>query len=423
MKSPRLANALFTLLTLASSAAILVYSLRQNQTASAKSDRPMAQARKGDFAVIVSCRGDLVAGLSELITAPTKVPDLRIVWMAAQGAQVKPGDTVLRFDDSGAVRQLQEKDAALKQAEAALNQAIAEARTNDDKNHLDVADAQHAVERAKLDVAKAEIVSVLQAKEFKLDLTLAEEKLRVTEATLKLNQASGESKIASLRIQRDKSQDEVDITKKRIDQMTVKSPSSGIVTYLMNYSQGWINARPFKVGDNIWPGSAVAEIPNLDTLHIKAKLEEMDRSRLELNQPARIVLDPFPERTFDGKIVRISSLTEQNFEWPPSRNFRAFASFKDIDPRLRPGMNGRLDVVVDHLKDVISVPAKAVFTRNGKPVVLLASAQGLKPVNVEVLARNPDEVAIKGIAEGAAVALSDDLATEPNSPAKPAPQK
>jgi len=171
----------------------------------------------------------------------------------------------------------------------------------DDKDRLDLADAQHAVERARLDVAKAEIVSAIQAKEFKLDLGLAEEKSRVQEATLRLNQASSASKIASLKTQRDKSKVEVDITNKRIAQMTVVSPSEGIVTYLMNYSQGWVNARPFKVGDNVWPGSAVAEIPDLNTLHMKAKVEEMDRSRVDLGQQARVVLDPFPERQFAGK--------------------------------------------------------------------------------------------------------------------------
>jgi len=268
------------------------------------------------------------------------------------------------------------------------------------------------VERARLDVAKAEIVSAIQAKEFKLDLGLAEEKSRVQEATLRLNQASSASKIASLKTQRDKSKVEVDITNKRIAQMTVVSPSEGIVTYLMNYSQGWVNARPFKVGDNVWPGSAVAEIPDLNTLHMKAKVEEMDRSRVDLGQQARVVLDPFPERQFAGKVVRVSALTEQNFEWPPSRNFRAFASFKEADPRLRPGMNGRLDVVVDRLTDAISVPAKAVFTRNGKPVVLVAAGKGLKPVDVVVVARNPDEVAVKGIQAGVSVALTDDLAAE-----------
>ena len=79
------------------------------------------------------------------------------------------------------------------------------------------------------------------------------------------------------------------------------------------------------------------------------------------------------------------------------------------DPRLRPGMNGSADVVVRHIPNAISVPAKAVFTRDGKPIVYLAEAKGFRTVFVEVLARNPDEVAVRGpgMAAGAKVALAE----------------
>ncbi len=403
---------LFAALTTAAVAAILFATVRQTQSVSAKTTGPVAQARKGDFLVIISCRGDLVAGKSVLIAAPTRVPDLRILWIAPQGNPVKPGDVIVRFDDASAKRQLQEKEAALRQAQASLDQASAEALMTEESGKLDLATAQHAVERARLDVQRGEIVSAIQAEEFKLDLGLAGEKLLVQEAANRLSHASGESKVANLRSLRDKQQVEVDLTNKRIGQMVVKAPSEGVVTYLMNYSQGWVNARPFKVGDNVWPGSAIAEIPDLTTLQMKAKVEEMDRSRLETAQSARIVLDPFPEKHFPGKVVQVSLLTEMNFEWPPTRNFRAFATFDEADPRLRPGMNGRLDVVVGRIPNAISVPAKAVFTRNGQPVVLVRTEKGLKPVDVAVVARNPDEVAVNGIQAGVEVALTDDLAAE-----------
>jgi Membrane-fusion protein len=68
-------------------------------------------------------------------------------------------------------------------------------------------------------------------------------------------------------------------------------------------------------------------------------------------------------------------------------------------------MNGRMDVVVNKIPDAMSVPAQAVFTKGGKPVVYLASNGQYKLTEVEVLARNPDEVAVKGISPGATVAL------------------
>lgn len=374
----------------------------------ADSSLPTAEAREGEFLVIVPCRGELVAGHSVQVTAPLNVPNLQIVWMATPGSAVGQGDVILRFDASGAERQLKEKEAALSQSVAQLAEAEAQARITLEQNLLELATLRTAAERARLETTKAETLSVLQAEEKKIEYGLALDKVKVQEAATELVRAQSNSRIASLKSVAAKHQAEADLTRRRIAQMEVRAPSPGVVTYQMNYSQGWMNAKPFKVGDNVWPGSAVAEIPDLGSLRIKATVEEIERGRIRAGQDVRIHLDPFPEKPFPGKLESISALTEQNFEWPPSRNFRAFGSFAGIDPRLRPAMNGRLDIVVDRIPNAVSVPARAVFARDGRPVVLVAGPRGLKPVFVEVLARNPDEVAIRGIAAGTRVALVEE---------------
>jgi len=48
-----------------------------------------------------------------------------------------------------------------------------------------------------------------------------------------------------------------------------------------------------------------------------------------------------------------------------------------------------------------------VFTRDGKPVVFVAEHGTYRPAVVQLLARNPDEVAVSGLKAGAMVALSD----------------
>jgi len=68
-------------------------------------------------------------------------------------------------------------------------------------------------------------------------------------------------------------------------------------------------------------------------------------------------------------------------------------------------MNGNLDIVVNRLPDAISIPTKALFTRNGKPIVYVLGKNGYIPTEVELLARNPDEVAIKGITANDKVTL------------------
>jgi HlyD family secretion protein len=151
----------------------------------------------------------------------------------------------------------------------------------------------------------------------------------------------------------------------------------------------------------------LAEMPDLSTLRMDAKVEEIDRGRIATSQHVKVRVDSLPELTMDASIRQISLLAEASNEFPPVRNFRAYAAIPKPDPRLRPGMNGGMDIIVNRLPNAISIPAKALFTRTGKPIVYVADNGRYRAVAVEVLARNPDEIAVTGIRPGAMVTLVD----------------
>jgi len=157
----------------------------------------------------------------------------------------------------------------------------------------------------------------------------------------------------------------------------------------------------------VWQGASVAEIPDLDTLEMEGKIEEIDRGRVTVGNEARVRIDSLPELTLSAKLSLVSPLTEQTFEWPPTSSFRGYSRIEKPDPRLRPGMNGSMDVEISRIPAATSVPAKAIFTRNAKPVVFVAVKGVYQPKEVQILARNPDEVAIQGIDPGTSVALVD----------------
>jgi multidrug efflux pump subunit AcrA (membrane-fusion protein) len=380
------------------------YRYRQTQAAV---EYPTAPVRKDNFSVIVRCRGSLKARRSVPVYAPI-VPQLRIAWLAPNGQPVKEGESLVKFDSSASAQQLDQKQAALRQAQATLDQEMANAKVIAEQDASDLADTKFNVEKARLEASKAEIVAATTSEENKIDLGMAEAKLKVQQAAVALHETSEKSRIASLTRLRDQAQREVDITKRRIGEMDVKSPISGIVNYLPNYSQGWVNAKPFQAGDNAGAGQQIAEMPDLATLEMDAKVEETDRGRINNGNDALIRVDALPELTINAKVAQISPLAEQSFEsWPPTRSFHAYAALAKPDPRLRPEMNGGMDVIVDRIPDAISIPAKAIFTRAGKPIVYLANHGKYTPTEVEILARNPDEVAVKGVPAGSSVALVD----------------
>lgn len=376
-------------------------------------DIPTGPARQGDFAVVINCRGSLTAERSVQLTAPRDVQDLQVVWLAPSGSTVHAGQIVVRFDPSKLQSDIHGKKVALDQAQATLDQAQAKARDTAGQDELDLAQDNYDAEKARLEASKQTIVSPMDGEKSRIDLSLAAEKVRLEQATVALHRESDKAIIASKARLRDEAKRDLDRTEARLVLMELKSPLDGVIEFLTNQTQGWTNAQPFKVGDKVNAGLPIAEIPDLSTLRMESKVDEADRGRINTGDQVRIHVDAFPERAFSGTLEKVSLLTEQSFnEWPPTHTFRAFASFKDRDPRLRTEMNGSADIVERVIRSAISVPARALFTLNGRPVVYVKTPDGFEAKHVRVQARNTNDVAVQDLPAGASVALADPRPTE-----------
>src|SRR6185437_174259 len=101
------------------------------------------------------------------------------------------------------------------------------------------------------------IMSKIQGEESAIDFGLAEQKLKVQNASILTHQKSGESKISSLTRARDTAKTQVQFTEHQLSLMELKSPLDGVINYMTNYSQGWMNAQPFKVGDHAVAGGVL----------------------------------------------------------------------------------------------------------------------------------------------------------------------
>ncbi len=404
-KRLRIGLTLLILLLAAAGAAAGVYKLRRVQSAD---DVPVTQAKQGEFLVLVRCRGELQARRSAIFYTPM-VPNLRIAWMAPSGDTVKEGDPIIRFDSSQAKQQQAQKQAALQAAQAGLDQYVAQSKITVEQDKSDLADAEFAVETAKLQVSLASIKSKIDGEEAEIAEKVSEQKLKAVQATVDLHRTADQSKLASLTRVRDQAKADLDLVNSRIGQMELKAPSSGLLTFELNY-QGTMgsDAKPYKIGDNVYSGMGLGEIPDMSTIELSGKIEEIDRGRISKDQEALVKIDALPELNMPAKLSQISPLAEVSVnEYPPTRNFLASAHILKPDPRLRPGMNGSMDIVVRHIPSAISIPARALFTKAGNPVVYVRSGNTYRAQEVKVESRNPDEVAVSGIPAGTTVALMD----------------
>ena len=384
---------------------------------------PMAPVRSGEFVAVIRTRGQIEAERSFPIYAPL-VQDLRIAWMASPSEIIKDGEPIIRFDSSVAERDLIQRRAAAERARAALARAVVEGKAAAEHDERELVDARLGVEVAKLNTADSEFVSRVTVERGVIDLRVAEQNLRKLEAEVAQRTVSREAQLASLRRQLQAAEAWVGIVESRIERMEIRAPLAGYVLYAPNRMSissalGGAAEQPFRVGDQVPAGMNLASIPDLSSLLIDVTVEEIDRGRMRIGDEVIVRVDALPEASIRTKLSAISPLAEISLD-SRGRSFHAYAALGDaVDARIRPGMNGRMDIVTERIADAVIVPAQAVFTREGKPTVYVVEPAGPMPVNVEVLARNPDEIAVKGISGDARVTLVDPLAAGDESGAAP----
>jgi len=377
---------------------------------SAAADVPTTAVIKGEFIDYLQVRGEVKAVRSVALTVPTTGGgDLQIVELAKNGMAIKKGDVVVRFDPMTVQRTLNDRRSEFKQADEEIGKTRAQFRIQEQQAETDLSKARYDVRRAELDIVPSEFLPRMVREQN--ELTLKDAKSRLAEAERKLKALADieKAEVGSKVQKRDKSRFDMELAERQLGGLQIVSPVDGVVAIMPN----WRSCCPppdFKPGDRAWPGQIIAEVPDLSTLRVTARLEEAERGRMQQGQRVVVRADAVPDKEMAGKIGDISALARVDFSnWPPQRNFDMVVQIDQIDPRLRPGMNTTVRVAVDRVADAILLPARALFEKQGRSVAYVQRSRGGWEERVVQIARRGQEqlVVREGVQPGERVALKD----------------
>jgi HlyD family secretion protein len=376
------------------------------------SSLPTALAARTTFVDFLQLRGEIRPVRSIVLTAPSSGTDLQIVELATNGAKVAAGDAVVTFDPTVQQRTLETKQSELKQAESEIDRTEAEQRRRVASAQSELEEAKNALERARLELQGNELRARIEAEKFVIAVSDAEEHVRELETKVDGERMAAQADAAIARQKRDKAQFDVRETERIIGSLQVRAPIAGSISLLPNFragGPGMRNAPEFKRGDRAWFGAQIAELPDLTSIQLTARVDEADRGRVQVGSTVRVRVDAVPDRELTGTLKDISVVAKPDFTtWPPVRNFDVVVSLAESDPRLRSGMSASARVELDRMPSVLVVPTAAVFQRGPATVVYVLHRGTFESRPVTVLRRGRDQIAIaSGINEGERVALKE----------------
>jgi multidrug efflux pump subunit AcrA (membrane-fusion protein) len=376
---------------------------------------PVAKVRRAEFIISVKTRGEIRSVNSKIITAP-QVPEPRIVRIAESGKPIKAGDVVVEFDAAQQEQQLLERNTTVRTVDSEIVQTKASHRIIDEADGMNKMTASYNLDRAKLDASKAEVVSQIEGAKSKIDVVVSEGELKQVNTVVVAHKTTQQADLDRLSQRRDKTVRDVDRAKGYLSKMVLRAPQDGIVNILPNFrAQGNFGSAPpaFKEGDRAWTGAAIAEIPDLSNMRIDLKLDEVDRGKLKPGQRVKVRVDAMSDRELAAELDWISPIAAVDFRrgfGMSEKTFPARATLKELDKRLRPGMSGTAEVVIEGEPNTLLIPVRASIIHQGKPAVYVQRGKDFVIRNIEVGKRNDtDMVVIKGLREGEIVALENPI--------------
>ena len=402
------------LLISAAAGAATWYGLRayRNLTGTKEETIPTAKVIRGDVTLDVTARGELRGGNSEMLYAPaTGGLDMHIVSLKTTGEPVKAGEVVAEFDTTEQEYKLKEAEADLAEAVAHLEQAKAQNDAQDEEDRYALLKAENDVRLAELDVRKNPLLPSLTAKENTLTLEAAKDHLTQLQHNLANRKATNAAAIAIQEAARGKAESQAKTARENIEAMTLRAKRDGYVSVRQNSGGNMLffgMVLPmFQVGDQVRPGMAVAEIPDLRNWEISANVGELDRGHISVGQKAVVTIVALPGHPFAGHVKEVGGTSGP----PWNRRFECRISLDNPVPELRPGMSAQIVVTTDEMKGVLSLPAQALFENDGRSFVYVQTGSGFTPKDVSLVRRNEMRVVVTGVAEGQLVALANPTET------------
>jgi len=378
--------------------ALIVVFLAAATRSSTKIDpSKLAKVEKGDLAKNVVATGKIEAITK--VEVKSKASGIVEKLLVDYGDQVKRGQVLAELDKQQILAQVNQTQASLEAEEAAGRAAEADLeRAKYDAEGPDVPMLKRAYERAQ-QMAKDGVVSAAALDDAQKNYELAVNKQSLGKA----NMGSAAAKLKQAQAQ--VSQAKALLTEKQEEyrNSTITAPIDGTVL-----------SRDVEVGDAVSSilvlGSSATLVMTLGDTHevyVKGKVDESDIGRVYIGQPARIKVESYKDRTFSGKVTKISPM---GVEKDNVTTFEVRVSIDNSKGELKSQMTANAEILLEEHKGILMVPEGAlIYDKDRKASIEVPdpnAKDGRKKLAVTVGISNGSKTELlSGLKEGQQVIL------------------
>jgi HlyD family secretion protein len=357
----------------------------------------LQSVEKGDLAKSVVATGK-VTPITK-VEVKSKASGIVKRLLVDAGDKVKKGQLLAQLDKEEIEAQVEQSRAAVQAAEASLTSSEADfERAKVDAEGPDVPLLKRAYERA-IGMAKEGVVSTSALEDAQKNYELALNKQNVSKAqvtVLKAKIAQSQGQLAQDRANLKQLEEQLSYT-------DIESPLDGVVL-----------SRDVEMGDAVSSilvlGSSATLVMTLgdtSSVYVKGKVDESDIGRVYLGQPARIKVESFKDKTFNGVVTKISPM---GVEKDNVTTFEVRVSINNPGGELKAEMTANAEIILEEHKNVLQIPEGAiVYDKDKKASVEVpdpSAKDGKKKIAVNIgISNGAKTELLSGLKEGDQVVL------------------
>jgi HlyD family secretion protein len=312
---------------------------------------------------------------------------------------VHKGQQLAQLDQQEILAQVEAQRAQLASAEA--NVGTYEANVEQDK--VNAAAPDLPMYKATLDrnqeMATAGIVSRQALDDANKDYLAALTRRDSSKAQIGVDSA----KLRQAKAQVQQNQASLKQLEEQLSYTTIVAPMDGVIL-----------SRDVEIGDAVSSilvlGSTATLVMtegDINEVYVQGKVDEADIAHVYMGQPARIKVESFRDRIFNGKVTKISPM---GVEKDNVTTFEVRVSINNPNGELKALMTANAEILLDEHKGVLTVPENAVVYDNQKNASVevpdKSQKDGQRKVDVKVGLSNGSVTEIlSGLKEGDQVVL------------------
>ncbi|NLK08311.1 MAG: efflux RND transporter periplasmic adaptor subunit [Firmicutes bacterium] len=174
------------------------------------------------------------------------------------------------------------------------------------------------------------------------------------------------------------------VAKADLEAATLSAPFTGLIAESSVQEDEWVSS-----------GTPIMRLLDTSRLFLNVSVDEIDVRYVDIEQSALVSIDAYPEVQLLGRVVEIGIVPESQGQIVV---FPVKIEIVDPDPRVRVGMSGEAEIVIQKAENAIIIPFEAVVEEQGTSSVNVVKGDDYETIQV-----------ITGLTDGFSVEIVEGL--------------